>query len=536
MSLNHEASEFIQSKLTCSICQNTCVEPYILGTCNHIYCWGCINGTKTDNSRYIRCPACRTRSKLPKFYNNNPINDILSNIKSDEYNELKKDYYDDKHFREQLRLYQKTKKYENARKFVLRKIIKDELIHYDDFKKMPQVVDEITLNIILSSTSIWNQIVLVNNYVMCNDAGCISDFMVRHEMDERSVNCLLHNYLDMEVTDNVGQVEELSPLYAKIYMFTEKKRKLILKYFQDHPFGPVSDDEESDDSEDSETTGTSTTEEYEDSENDNEEQDQENHENEQEQEYGQEHENQENQENAQDQEDEVESSEVETEDSQESRESYGSEENEEGEEDVDRRFVEQQWDDGDVRLMRSRAHMLSFMYHSGDRGDTDDRVLRSRVSLHKTLQNLAKDLQIAQNEDHPEYMNDTELGELFVGLSDYVYGKYKFFLYGQSASRPYMLKDILSIWDRRNTDPSNYSKLPDIIRFRLLYSFVRLMRYEVKHNYGNEGFCKEYLSMIEEFEQKLRLKLEGSPEQKIQEPESSDEQVDPSMWKTRMRL
>jgi len=557
MSLNDEASEFIQSKLMCSICQNTCVEPYILGTCNHIYCWGCINGTKElSTDRYVQCPSCRSTSKIPKFYNNNPINEILSGIKSEDYQDLKKDYYEDKHFREQLRLYKKTKKYEIARKYVLGVIINQECILYDDLKKMPQVVDEITLKIILS-TDLWHKLVLIQRYVVSNDYSSISDFVASHDLDEKAVNCLLHHHLDMDSVENVGQIEDLSPLYADIYMYTERKRKLILKHFQNHPFGPVSDDEDSETGEYQDSSnGQESDEESENQDNQEEEhqeQESENQENEEEEHQEQESENQESEEeeqqdqeseNQENEEEEHQEQESENQESEEEEQQDQESENQESEEDQAPKEEEpinpENWTNEDVEMMRQRAHNLQFMYHSGDMGDTDDNVLKARAKLSKDIKRLVREIQVCNGiEEFNQYLSEFDMEHPIAHINTLIYDKYRYFLFGDSRNY-YMMKSILPLWNPKNTNDSNYDKLSDIVRFQLLYSFTRLMRYEVKHNPGDVSFSNEFLPILEDFEKKIKSKLEAtlinkhSVDELKEQKEHKEEEYGPSVWKARM--
>lgn len=537
MSFNEAASELIQSKLTCPICQNTCVEPYILGSCNHVYCWGCINGIKESGHKHVKCPSCRSRSKLPKFYNNNPINEILSNIKSEDYEDLKKDYFEDKHFREQLRLYQKTKKYEKARKFVLETIINDECIHYDDFKKMPQVVDEMTLNIILSSTKIWNQIILVKNFVLFNDHGCISDFMTRHDLDEKSTNCLLHHYLEMESVENVGQVEDLSPLYAKIYMYTEKKRKFILKHFKEHPFGPVSDDEESDSSECSNTGEYESSGQSEEEEEDEEEEESENQDNQE----VVENEDQDDEQASEEQEEveSEESSENQEEESEESSENQEEEESDENENQEDQEERDRPFTNDDVEMMRERAHNLTFMYHNGDLCDTDDNILQKRAKLSKDVKQSIQEMQVLYIQESLGIISSDDLmdpDQAINEIASRVYRRYRRLLFGPDLEC-FMMKSILTFWNPKDVSVQNYNKLSEVIKFQLLYSFVRLMRYEIGSSPGDISFSKEFLPMLEEFEQKIKSKLDPKTNNtKLDlDPISNDDDDDPSStWKARM--
>lgn len=61
-------SAVLAEQLTCHICSNLCLDPYMLA-CGHSFCGACLSTWIKEKKNKSTCPMCRVRVKTPPVYN-----------------------------------------------------------------------------------------------------------------------------------------------------------------------------------------------------------------------------------------------------------------------------------------------------------------------------------------------------------------------------------------------------------------------------------------------------------------------------------
>lgn len=241
--------------LTCGVCKYELVEPYSLSECNHTFCQTCIlecvDKNNDDDDSYIVCPVCRVESYLP--LNNkfpiSPLNSIIEIVAVD-YENTKQEYFENKKNTLLIKKYKKSKEYKILRKKLLHSFHEGSGIISYSFV-MSKHKSPVPILYILSTT-LWDEFVCVNDCLVHANPGSIGRFIETNELTADQNTYLMHEYLDVPDIIIRGEVENMSPLYSKIYMYPEKHQKELIEYIETYFENNKESDIESNSEQDSE--------------------------------------------------------------------------------------------------------------------------------------------------------------------------------------------------------------------------------------------------------------------------------------------